>query len=256
MRIALLALSSLVVVSSGVCSQTLEFASPRGIEFFEGNSSSNIMLGNYSADTRVQQVDNSLVGLPLPAIRYLAWRRDGLGTGSANKTVTLEIVMAHSDFATVSNTWASNYKDTPRTVFTKKAVSLPDWTTASSKTPQEFDFQVKLDSPFIYNRTDAIVWDVINSNNALNAMPQDWQSTNIAHTYGDYPSDLGGGCATKNGAMRSDTAFRADATNIELGVKVTNGPSAAPIVLLVGASDPNIQLPNACGVLHVNPILL
>lgn len=214
------------------------------------------MLGNYAADTRVQQVDNSLVGVALPAIRYLAWRRDGAGAGTANKVVTLEIVMAHSDYATVSNVWASNYKDAPRTVFTKKTVNLPDWTAAKPVVPQDFDLQVKLDVPWLYNRQDAIVWDVINSANTLAAMPQDWQSVNLAHTYGPYPTQLGGACTTANGVMRCDTGFRADATNIEVAIRVARGPSSAPLVLLVGASDPNLSLPNACGVLHVNPIFL
>ncbi|HMQ23236.1 MAG TPA: hypothetical protein PKE00_12145, partial [Planctomycetota bacterium] len=88
-----------LLIAASLTAQGIEFATPRGIEFFEGNSSSNIMLGNYAADTRVQQVDNSLVGVALPAIRFLAWRRDGAGAGTANKVVTLEIVMAHSDYA-------------------------------------------------------------------------------------------------------------------------------------------------------------
>lgn len=234
----------------------VQYASPRGCEFFEGNSSSNIMLGNFGADTRVQQVDNNVVGSALSLVRSIGWRRDQRGGGAASKSVTLTIVMAHGDFATVTSTWATNYKDTPRTVFTKKAVMMPSWAAAATPGPADFDFFVKLDVPFVYNRKDAIVWDVTNSNNQRVAHSQDWHSTSIAQTYGAFPRQLGGACTTANGRMRNDTAFRADASNIELGMKVSGAPSSVPIAMLIGASDPAVSLPNGCGTLHVAPTLV
>lgn len=232
----------------------ISFATPRGIEFVEGNSSSGVMLGNYSVNPRVQQIDNNLVGLPLPAIRFLGWRRNN-AVSSAAKTVELEIKMSHADFATVTSTFATNYKDAPKTVFTRKQINMPDWSAAISAAP--FDFNVPLDVPFVYNRQDALLWDVINyNNNTALQMSQDWQSTPLAHSYGAYPTNLGGECRTANGRFICDVMFRADGAGFEFGVQGRNGPSNAAVIAMIGAQDPNVSVPGFCGVLHVLPLLV
>lgn len=255
-QLSTLSLAALALASLPLCAQgtVYNYASPRGIEFFEGNSSSNIMLGNYSANTRVQQIDNNLVGTALPLIRYLGWRRDGSSAGSSGKSVTLTIVMSHADYATVTSSWASNYKDAPKTVFSQKSVNLPDWSTAYPAA--RFDCYVPLDVPFVYNGQDALLWDVINSNNALVAMAQDWQSTAITHSYGAYPKNLGGGCQTSRGIFQNETMFRAGASNLEFGVQVKQGPAQSSIFSLIGAVDPNVPIPGFCGTLHVDPMLI
>ena len=138
------------------------YITPRGAEFFEGNSASDIMLGNWNPNTRTQQIDNNLVGTGFPLIRLIGWRRNGTGGVGAAKSTDVTVIMSHADYNTVTNTFANNYKDPPVTVFTRKTVNLPDWNTATTLVPAPFDVVLPLDVPFLYNNTDALLFDVLN----------------------------------------------------------------------------------------------
>ncbi|MCC6671600.1 MAG: hypothetical protein IT458_11095 [Planctomycetes bacterium] len=241
--------------SSAAQGPVVTYITPRGAEFFEGSSSSDIMLGNWAAQTRTQQVDNNLVGQPLPFVRFIGWRRNGSSNAGAAKTTNLTVICSHADYNTVTNTFATNYKDQPVTVFTKKPVNLPDWNAPSGSTPSPFNVILPFDTPFLYNGTDALLYDVLNENNPLGTYSQDWISGTMPHTYGAYPTDLGGGCTTANGPMVHRCALRANATVLELGFKVSGAPASANVVMLIGASDPALPIPGLCGVLHTQPVL-
>lgn len=243
----------LLALTTTLCAQPVfTRIAPRGSEFFEGNSASDIMLGNWAPQTRTQQIDASLVGTAVPLVRYLGWRRNGAGNTGAPKATDLTILMGHADFATVTNTFATNYKTAAQTVFTKKTVNLPDWNTATTSVPAPCDLVVPLDVPFVYNNVDALVWEVLNENNPMGIYTQDWVSS-MTHTYGDYAVDLGGGCTTPNGAMSHRAALRANASVLELGYDVAKAPSTTPLTMLIGASDPSVQLPGLCGTIHAMP---
>ena len=244
----------LTLVSSALAQgMTFSRIAPKGSEFFEGNSASDIMLGNWAPQTRTQQVDNNLVGTNVPLIRFLGWRRNGSSNSGAAKVTDLTILMGHADYNAITNTFATNYKSAAQTVFTKKPVSLPDWNGASGSVPSPCDLVVPLDLPFVYNNTDALVWEVLNENNPMGIYTQDWVSS-MTHTYGDYSTNLGGGCATGNGQMKHRVALRANATVLEMGYDVAAAPSNAPLTLLLGISDPAANLPGLCGTIHCLPL--
>ncbi len=253
-RTSLLLVAALAA-SASAQSPVFSYITPIGAEFSPGNGASDIMLGDWAAQTRTQQIDNNLVGRTLPLVRFLGFRRDGLGNVGAPKTTELTVTMSHADYATITSTFASNYKDQPVVVFARKPVNLPDWNTPVSESPAPVDLLIPFDVPFIYNAVDALLWDVQNENNPRGIYTQDWASGSIAHTYGDPPAELGGGCATANGSMNHRTAMRANATTFNIGFVVRNAPSSVPVSLLLGVVNPGISLPSLCGVLHSQPLV-
>lgn len=242
-----------ITAGSALAQPTIRYLTPLGAEFFEGNSSSDIMFGNWGPATRVQQIDNNLTGNLLPIITYIGWRRNGAGNVGAPKTTDVTVTMSHADYNLVGATYASNYKDPPVVVFARKPVNLPDWNTPATVSPSPMDAVLFLDVPFAYNGTDALLYDVQNENNPLGIYTQDWSSGTLAHTYGAYPAELGGSCTTPNGAMLQRTAARANATVLEFGFGVSGAPSSVPLVLSLGATDPNTGLPGLCGRIRAFP---
>ncbi|MBK8979227.1 MAG: hypothetical protein IPM29_25300 [Planctomycetes bacterium] len=236
-------LATVLLLAPLASAQGFSFITPVGSEFFEGNSSSNIMLGNLGTSTRVQQIDSNLVGRGLPLVSYLGWRRDGAG-GGQQKTTTLTIVMSHADINAITSTFATNYKDPPQTVFAMRPVNLPDWSAAMPAAP--FDTRITLDFPFVYNNVDAILWDVKKDNDPGIAYPQDWVATMPTNAYGDLPVPLSAGCTTPNGAMVHRTCLRVTGANLEFGFRVEGAPSSTAVSLLLGFSDPNVAVPGLC----------
>ena len=230
---------------------TRSFVTPRGAEFFEGNSSSSVMFG-YTA-TRTQQVDAYLVGKEMPVIRALAWRRNA-GSSSALKTSTLTLLMAHADITQVGSTYANNYKSTPIPVLPKTTVKLADWT-RSMTGPTPFDMVIPFRIPFVYNRKDALLWEVAATSTASSSYTQDWCSSLDGMTYGDYPVELAAGCATAQGSFTQEVLFRAG-TNLEFGIRLSGGPANAAALGLLGTRDPNLVLPGLCAPLRVEPLVL
>ncbi|HLU39942.1 MAG TPA: hypothetical protein VK081_11185, partial [Planctomycetota bacterium] len=198
--------------------------------------------------------DNNLVGVGPSVILSIGWRRNGTANAGAPKTTDLTVTMSHADYALVTNTFAANYKDTPQVVFVRKPVNLPDWNAPSSSVPSPMDVILPLDVPFIYNRVDALLYDVQNENNPLGIYTQDWVSGTPTHVYGSFPTNLGVGCTTQNGVMTHRTALRASSTMVEAGFSVEQGPPHAAVVLLLGTSDPNLPV-GLCTTLRTLPII-
>lgn len=247
-------LSLLVPLALSLPAQTMAgfYVTPVGTEFIEGNSSSAVTFGNYTNGTRTQQIDLGLVGEPIPVIRYIGWRQNNASSGPS-KVVDVTVLMSHADYAAASNTFASNYKDAPVTVFAKKSVTLPDWSVLPSAPPAPFTLVLPFDVPFLYNRVDALLWEVVVEKGAGTTYSKDWVSS-MTHTYGRFPASLGTGCLTANGGMSMKTALRA-AANLELGVSLQGGPAAAAAVLMLGLRDPAWVFPGGvCAVIHVDPV--
>jgi len=244
-------------LTAAVASQapSVHVISPLGTEFFEANSASDIMLGNWAPSTRTQQIDNNLVGVPLPLVTSIGWRRNGTQSAGAAKTTDLTVTMSHADYALITNTFASNYKDPPQVVFARRPVSLPDWNSPSGSVPSPIDVVLGLDFPFVYNGVDALLWDVQNENNPLGIYTQDWASGTLAYTYGAFPFDTGAGCTTPNGAMNHRVALRANATTFDMGFVVRNAPSSAIVALLLGFQPATIPVPGLCAPVLTQPVV-
>jgi len=241
----------MLMLAAGLGAQTVYYVTPPGTELVEGNSSSSISLG-YGA-SRVQQIDNSLLGSGLTIVRSVAWRRNQGASPSAARTIEITILMGHTNFSAVSNTYSANYLTTPTTVFPKAKVNL-DWSKAPTLTPPEYDAVFPFNGAFVYNRKDALLWETQTTTGGStdSSYSQDWFSTTPATTHGLRPQVLGTGCTTGNGTMILNSTLAASSTTLSFGWDLRGAPSTVPVSVYVGFSDPNIPL--FCGTLHTNAL--
>lgn len=239
------------LLSSALAAQTVYYVSPPGTELVEGNSSSSISLG-YAA-SRVQQIDNSLLSSGLRLVRSLSWRRNQGASPSAARTIEITILMSHSDFSKVSNTYTNNYKDTPTTVFPKAKVNL-DWSKAPKFTPPEYDAVFPFKSVFVYNDKDALLWETQTTTGGStdSSYTQDWFSTAAATTQGLRPQVLGKGCTTAQGTMTLNSTLTASSTTLSFGWDVKGAPVNVPVSVYIGINNPNIPL--FCSTLHTDAL--
>ena len=246
-------LGASLIACASLSAQQNYYISPPGTESLEGNSSSSIQL-NYAL-SRVQQIDNSLLSSSPILIRSIAYRRNAAVVATAVGTIEIEILMTHADFAKITNTYASNYKVAPSTVFTKKKIKI-DWT-QTPPSPADFDAVFPFDKPFVYNGTDALLWDSKTTTGATGpGLTQDWFSGNSPATiYGPNPTELGTGCKTANGTMTLASSFRSTtATGFDFGWSLTGGPASQPTILIFGLGAATVPL--FCGNLEIsNPVV-
>jgi hypothetical protein len=245
-----------VCTAALVAQRSRSYVSPPGAEFEEGYAASAVQFGfaDASTESRTQQLDETFVGyVNGMVLRGIGWRRDsGKGPNSIKRTGDIELVMSHADFANASGTFAQNYKGTPTTVFTKKQVNLPDWTVAPAYPPASFDLLLPFDVPFVYNRIDALLYDlkVTNLSSPLAYHMDFFRDNQLVQAYGQWPALLGAGCTTKNGEFVQSCLLRASSAGFEILFRLWGAPSSTQVFALVGASDPNLTLPNLCGTLH------
>src|SRR5690606_20138053 len=131
-----------------------------------------------------------------------------------------------------------------------------DWTMPSPRTPAEYDVVFPFDNIFVYNRTDALLWECrTTTGTAASSYAQDWYSGNSpALVYGPIPSALGVGCTTPNGRMNLDSSFRSGSpTAFEFGWELTAGPSQQPAALFIGLAP--LKAPLFCGTIEIQPLI-
>ena len=229
----------------------LRYVSPPGATNVELSSSSGVTFTNPT--TRTQQVDSNLIGGRMGILRSMAFRRTNIHSrvGSKARTCDVTIDLGYG-VTTVTNTFDSNFKTGSRaTVFKQAKVSLPDWTGATTR-PAPFDLVFKFTRPFVYNRKDSLVWDLIVENNTGGGTYyMDWSGSPPATTKGEKPVALGAGCKTKNGTFGHTTDHSATATTLTMRMSASNGPASAPAILIFGAKDLNASV-GLCTKLHAD----
>jgi hypothetical protein len=234
------------------------FFSPPGAEHVEGNGTSATMFGSVAAyQSRIQHADNNFVGHPLFLItRSIAWRRNGPSGAGVPRVAEITLIMSHADYNTFSATFASNYKDTPVTVFTKKNVNLPDWSVRPMPPPAAFDLVVPFDVPWVYNRIDALLWEIVVTNtSAAGSYDQDWFAGAATMDWSQTHVDQGPGCTTANGTFTKKDVHRSDATNLQVGFQISGGPPSAAVIVLVGRQLQTLTVPGLCGPIRTDILL-
>lgn len=242
----------LCMAASGLTAQNFHFQ-PDGYAGVEGNSSTGIPLSYVSA--RVHQGDSSRIGLPLPLISGMAFRRDrAAGASSTARTVDITVLMGKTDITTFSSTFANNWLGTPVTVYTTKPTNLPDLTVAPPAPPAPFNVSIVFDTPFTYDGVDSLLWELQVDNGVTGTYSLDWVSA-ATTTAGGTTTALGSGCTTPNGAMSLTTSFSATLTTLNLSFSTLRAPSSAPLTLLFGLNDPNLSIPSLCHALRSDALL-
>lgn len=245
-------LLSFVALAATMAAQNL-YTQPDGYADVEANSSSGIPFSYLSA--RVQQSDSNRIGLPMPAIASMSFRRDrSAGASSSARTVDVTVLMGKNDINVFSNTFASNWLSAPNTVYTMKPTNLPDISTAPPAPPAPFAVTIPLDVTYNYDGVDSFMWEILVDNGVTGTYSMDWSSVAI-NTAGGTTTLLGTGCTTPNGAMSLTTSFNADVTNLNLNFSTLRAPSTAPVVLAFGLSNPNLPLPGLCTSLYTDALV-
>jgi len=253
MKTPLTCLLTAASLSSILLAQAPYTVTPRGVDLVELSSSTSIALNWPNSTTRVQQADNAHTGTPR-LLTSIAWRRNGTAARANTITTTLDLYIAHSDFSSYSNTFASNYKGTPTMVFT--GAKVLDWTAPSSLPVGEWaDATFPFATPFLYNGIDALLWETqtttffaTSSNYSL-----DWSSSPPYTRSSLIPQILGSGCTTANGQMTLATTFTVDTANFVSSWSVTGAAGNTPTSVYLGVSNPDFPL--LCGRLHTDALV-
>jgi hypothetical protein len=228
--------------------------SPLGAQAVEGGGTSSIPW--VYAAARAQQADGDLIGSPL-AITKIAFRRDGTtsSTTAVARTIDVTLLMGDTSLASFGTTFASNFLNAPTTVFARRSVNFPDWTTPPTSRPMPFSLTFTLDAPYAHNGQNALLLELRGENStAAGSYAMDW--INGASTaYGAAPSALGTGCTTPNGTFTHTSTLTASATTANLGFGGSGAPAATQVYLLLGLVDPNLAVPGLCANLRTDAAL-
>ena len=278
MKSSILLTAALLTVA--VSSQsTSTFTSPRGLDTTEGSSSHGYILGSKKA-LRWQQMDPTAVGNGVSNIRSIAWRRDAVtatnAAYSARTFTNMSVVMAHTLASAASTNYASNYVGSPTVVFTPKNVNAPDWSTKPAAGPSMFNHKVIFDTPWTYNGTDDLLWEVrlddiapvptgftnypfdFNSSGASSAVRRVYQYASTATNKTLFGINYGTGCTT-NGSTTSRfllaSSMRNDFTANTLALRhgASRAPANSSVVTLLGVVKLDQPFPGLCSNLYTNP---
>lgn len=146
--------TSLLLLASSLAAQSYT-TSPSGYLTTESTTSPPFSTTPfYSANSRYQYFDGSNKGAP-KTFKALSVRRDGTATGTfPARTLNLALILSHTNLATASTTFASNYVGTPTTVIARKSFNLPDISALPTTPPAPFgviDFPFDAGSSFAYD---------------------------------------------------------------------------------------------------------
>lgn len=233
---------------------------PWGFDKVDGSSNTSYPFSAKSF--RFQQTITDLKGTPR-VFKSLGLRPDAYyscGTCGA-RTVEVEIVMAHTDAAKTSKTFAANYAGTPVTVFARAKVNLPDRSKGpSGQVPMPPDVIFLFQKPFNYDGKQDLLYDI-----------KTWNNTGTGSYYSDYVTQggrvyadrrtLGTGCTAvgQTNAMRLASLTSAESVSGAYKFRLywyTNyGPKNAPCTTLIGVSDPNTAVPGLCTNVRVVPLV-
>jgi hypothetical protein len=243
------------------------FTSPRNMESVEGSGSHGYVLGAASG-ARWQQVDGTLRGAGFQNVQSIAFRRDGLlATNAAFGARVLQqvsVLMSHATLPAVRKDQSTNYKDTPVLVFTPRDVNAPDWSVRPAAGTAPFDLRLPFDTPWSYNGTDDLLWevriqDVAVAPTTVSSYPFDFVPGPGALQQTTYGVALGQGCLA-TGQTQNRFTLHASLANemsrFRLRHSTNFAPGSAAVVTFVDFSDPNLTVPGLCAVLHALPTVL
>lgn len=245
----------LSVLAAGAFAQTYGITMPNENTFNEGTSYGPL----FQNVGRLQQAIGDLHNTKRTFFS-LGFRRDAFLPDSAAyvaRTLEVEIKMAKTTRATMTQTFATNPTTVPTTVFTKKTVNAPSWVSRPRSQPANADLTFAFDTPYSYDGVDDLLWDLrITATSApLAAYPIDF-ATHTGLSYGPYTMQ-GTGCTSPTGrvTLRSAPVSNSLQNTTSIYWDLAYAPPSSSCAILVGASDPASTIPGLCEVLHVDTLL-
>ncbi|HLU40703.1 MAG TPA: hypothetical protein VK081_15060 [Planctomycetota bacterium] len=216
----------------------------------EGNSENLFPWANYACP-RYMQIHSDLTGAPL-SITKLAFRMDARDTinYTAVNVVDLELFMGHGRPAT-SPSWffAANYVAPATQVIARRVVNMGPQGQNSTVGPNPFtsNMELLLDAPFPYNGIDSLVWEAVIYANSVGGTFCRLDVEGSSRTNGT-STVTGAGCTATGQAnpMTLAPAFADMGGTLVVNFTVADGPPLAPVILALGATNPNLAFPGLC----------
>jgi hypothetical protein len=239
------------------------FTSPIGLAEHEGNGISAVNFGTY-AGSRMQFLDGNQKGTARPNLKSIRLRRDSYqppNTTAGARTIDLGIVMAHTNQAAPSTTFATNYLNNQSTqVYTVKTTNLPDLT-AQPVTPAPWSITLLFDAMFSYDGVNDLLWEVTGANNSAPSTYYLDTATNgsiAGGGSGGFQYNGWTACIVPPNTAQFDiiaSTFGTDAANLtSVRWYAQRGPVSSPGALGLGLNDPNLVGP-FCAPLRVTPLI-
>lgn len=253
------------VVALGGLLAAQGFVSPRANAGTEGNSASAYPFGH--DDMRWQEVHADPRGTPL-AITRLAWRRDcetATSTTYGPRTFDLEFFAGGGSLASFGTAFASNYDaTTPSTrVVARRTLNLPDLNPLPATPPAPFTVVLPFDAPYPHLGTRDLVIEAITWGNSAGPgyqlIPLDHVSP--VQSMPGSSAIVGTGCftgasATSPMALAVSSSVNASRTLTSTWSVLRAPPNATGNLLLIGLTNPGVQVPGLCTALHSDALVL
>jgi hypothetical protein len=232
---------------------------PYSATYAEANSNNTIPW--WSATHRYQQIHNDARGRVM-ILRGICLRRDGDIGGQSSaiaRTVDIEISVGTGDFATATGSFASNYTNTPTKVFNRKNVNLPDFTQNLGK-PAPWSIVFNFDAPWPYLGMSDLLWDLsVFSTTSSGWYSMDAHSGYQVTTQNGSSQKIGTGCVatgqTTEMGVSSTMQTSSTASTLSYSWAVSSGRANSPVALLLGITNPDLQIPGLCAKLFVTPAI-
>lgn len=239
--------------------------SPEGYEFTEGNALSEDLLGTEPL-LRYQQIDTTNT-LSMANRNSIAFRRDGRVFPNPEykaRTIELELVFAESDLASISTTFASNYKTNQAVVFTRKQVSFASWILPPALPPATETNSITLDQGWSYFGKPAtgndFLWEVKvwSNSEAGKDYPFDFEYVVPNATFGTKVPTRGTATNLSNGCFvpgnpnphQAIPVLLNHGNQFEFQYSSINGPASQAVVLFLDTANQNLSVPFLCNPLH------
>lgn len=223
------------------CLTAQTVVSPAHFERAAAPGSSSLPIGTSALPVRYLQVHDDLGGTPR-TIHGIDLRRDSAGTSSYGAfTVTLDAFLSNAvtTASSVNATFDLNHGLNRVQVATARVISFP--ATVHGKVPAPFVYQMPFDTPFLFNGTGSLCWEVrITSRTAPGPIALD-----LAQGSDQNPplalNPLGSGCRATGAAapltLGATSSMSWSGGSGVLNYAVTFGVPSSIAVILAGTSD-------------------
>lgn len=209
-----------------------------------GNASSSIPFGTLTPH-RYLEIHSTLTGAA--TIRGLSWRQnEGNRTFDGTRTLDMELSMGRAVRSDICRfVFAANYIGAPTVVMARRSVNFGPQGLAGSPSPFQ-GMSVTLDAPFSFV-SGSLAWEAKIFANAGGGRFNDADAE--AYALDRSIDGVNGLGCTVSGAQ---DPMRLDSTSVALGLgtyyahTVRAAPINAPLVLALGASNPNLPVPGLC----------
>ena len=236
--------------------QTQTIVSPVGLATAEGNASNAFPWNDQSVSpTRVYQQIHSDLGTTVRLLKKLAWRANGGGGTTPNvRTNDLELFLGPSvNYDQASWIFARNYVGTRTSVVPRQVINFGPLTGGGSPAP--FNFGIPLPTPYMHVGTTSLCWEAVIHSSSGTFVTIDAHSSSI--TSATFAS-TGPGCTASGQASPMLHGPRSGdyGGTLIFGTYVEFAPKTAPLILAIGATNPNLTIPGLCGGIYTDLLLM